>query len=58
VDGSGADGGEIAWEDHIEILCNDRVLHPDVDLYSARLLVWRNPSADMELFYRRKASAK
>lgn len=52
-----ADGGgaaEVPWEEHIEILCNDRLLHPDVDLYSARLLVWKNGAEDMVLVYRRR----
>lgn len=51
----GAGSAEVAWEEHIEILCNDKVLHPDVDLYSARLLVWRNTSEDMVLVYRRRS---
>jgi hypothetical protein len=54
----GADGKAepVNWEEHIEILCNERVLHPSVDLYSARLLVWRNPSDDLQLLYRRKTT--
>jgi len=47
-------GPDPVWEDHIEILCNGRVLPAEMDLYSARLLAWRNPSDDMELVYRRR----
>jgi len=44
---------DVRWEDHIEILCNDRVLPPMMDLYTARMLVWRNSGEDMVLVYRR-----
>jgi len=54
IDGVDARASDVAWEEHIEVTCNDKVLHPDTDLYSARLLVWRNASEDMVLVYRRK----
>lgn len=51
---SGVDG-DVAWDQYIEIVCNDRVLPGSMDLYSARMLVWRNPSEDMVFLYRRIA---
>lgn len=48
---------EVRWEEHIEILCNERVLPASMDLFSARTLVWRNSAEDMVLVYRRVARA-
>mmetsp|Transcript_13393 Transcript_13393/g.45396 ORF Transcript_13393/g.45396 Transcript_13393/m.45396 type:complete len:792 (-) Transcript_13393:317-2692(-) len=50
----GAEGSPAGgWETVIEIVCNDRVLPPLMDLYTARALVWRNSAEDMVLYYRK-----
>ena len=49
--GDKTDSGSIA-EDRVELLCNDRVLDPNLDLRTVKHFIWKNNSSDLVLNYK------
>ncbi len=47
----GEDCGSLA-EEKVELLCNDRVLDPNLDLRTVKKFIWNAPSEDLVLNYR------
>jgi WD repeat-containing protein 48 len=49
--GATEDSGSLA-EDRVELLCNDRVLDPNLDLRTVKKFIWNSPSEDLVLNYK------